>query len=192
MLDITKFLPLNSADQVDKLISHLKKYTPDRLENAEGEILMEIGKVKVQFYFKEQFEKILGLPRPILRVRKFPKVLQEEFSGLENLGSLKGSFKGYTVDEVALQLGRPSAQIIKFLAHQKIKADGATILNEKMANVLKKYAQNIMELNERKEKMSEREAKLMRVGNGILEEKFKPSRGKEGNYAKLIYTRPKS
>jgi len=33
---------------------------------------------------------------------------------------------------------------------------------------------------------------MQRVGEGILREKFKASQGPEGNYAKLIYTRPKS
>ncbi len=192
MLDLNKFLPLNSVDQVDALIDHLKKYQSHQLEIMEDEILMEIRKVKLQFYFKEQLHLTLSGSKPVLRPRKFPKIFVKEFDTLENLKAFKGSFTGYRLDEVAKELDRPVGQLMKFLADRKVRAKADTILTEKSANALKEYARNILELNGRKEKNAEREAKLQRVGNAILEEKFKPSRGKEGNYAKLIYTRPKS
>lgn len=192
MIDLNKFLPLNSVDQVDALIDHLKEYQSHQLEIMEGEILMEIRKVKIQFYFKEKFCLILSDSKPVLRPRKFPKIFVKEFDTMENLKELKGSFAGYRLDEVAKELNRPVGQLIRFLADRKVNVNEETVLTEKAANILKSYAKNILELNGRKEKVAEREAKLQRVGNGILEEKFKPSRGKEGNYAKLIYTRPKS
>jgi len=192
MLDLNKFLPLNSVDQVYALIDHLKEYPSHQLEIMEGEILMDIRKVKMQFYFKEQFSLILSDSKPVLRPRKFPKIFVKEFDTMENLKELKGSFAGYRLDEVAKELNRPIGQLIRFLADRKVNVNEETVLTEKAANILKSYAKNILELNGRKEKIAEREAKLQRVGNGILEEKFKPSRGKEGNYAKLIYTRPKS
>ena len=191
MLDLNNFLPLNSVDQVDALIDHLKEYQSHQLEIMEGEILMEIRKVKMQFYFKEQFSLILSDSKPVLRPRKFPKIFVKEFDTMENLKELKGSFAGYRLDEVAKELNRPVGQLIRFLADRKVNVNEETVLTEKAANILKSYAKNILELNGRKEKITERDAKLQRVGNGILEEKFKPSRGKEGNYAKLIYTRPK-
>jgi len=192
MLDLNKFLPLNSLDRVDVLIIHLEEYPPHQLETMEGEILMEIRKVKIQFYFKEQFSRILAQLKTVMGPKRFPKEFVKEFDALENLIELKGSFTGYRLDEVAKELDRPIGQLIRFLADRKITVKADTILSEKAANILKAYARNILKLNARKEKIAEREAKLQRVGNAILEEKFKPSRGKEGNYAKLIYTRPKS
>jgi hypothetical protein len=192
MLDLNKFLPLNSIDQVDALISHLKEFLPHQLENMEGEILMDIRKVKIQFYFKEQFNLVLDQSKPVLQTKRFPKEFVKEFNTLENLKELKGSFAGFRLDEVAKELDKPVGQLIRFLGDRKITAKPDTILSEKAANILKAYARNILKLNTRKEKIAEREEKLQRVGNAILEEKFKPSHGKEGNYAKLIYTRPKS
>jgi len=192
MLDLNKFLPLNSVDQVDALIDHLKEYQSQQLEIMEGEFLMEIRKVKMQFYFKEQFSLILSDSKPVLRPRKFPKIFVKEFDTMENLKEPKGSFVGYRLDEVAKELNRPVGQLIRFVADRKVNVNDETVLTEKAANILKSYAKNILEFNGRKEKIAEREAKLQRVGNGILEEKFKPSHGKEGNYAKIIYTRPKS
>ncbi|WP_157280282.1 hypothetical protein [Pedobacter borealis] len=137
---------------------------------------MEIRKVKIQFYFKEQLKLILAPSKPILRRKKFPKVFIQEFDTLESLKEVKNSFMGYRLDDVAKELDKPVGQLIRFLADRRVNAKADTILSEKAANILKVYASNILELNGRKEKIAEREAKLQRVGNAILEEKFKPSR----------------
>jgi len=78
------------------------------------------------------------------------------------------------------------------LLKHEIEVTDETIFTSKMYELSKGYLTNAFAMKNRASKLSKNEEESISSGYAKRNYKFAPSFGKEGNYHKLIFIRPKS
>ena len=191
-MDISKYLPINTKDKVDAIIDDLLKYKASI--SIENEILGQINKFKIQLYFKERFDSVKDI------------LIREEVKSLPRIKRYKSREREYTpeyklqkmiselpIAEISKLLDVSVGRIIKIIRQKNSNLpdlDRGSFLSPNTILSCIDFFLSAYNAKQRKEKMAKYERE--KPSPRILEEKFKPSYGKEGNYGKLILYGPKT
>ena len=124
---------------------------------------------------------------PVARYNPNKKEKFSAFTIKENLTF--ESFKDQTLSHIALELSQPVSRLLNLLQKETSTIpDGNTLVSEDYWCLLVDFISNANRLKVRKQLMdSTTRSKL-----SINKKKFKVSKGRPGNYVKLIYNRSRS
>lgn len=182
-----KLLPLNTVEKIDQLIEHLLAFGIRLDAQLETDIIMEIRKVKIQRYFGECFASLADSARAV-----HPEKMNPKFKKAGSFDEARSNLVDKDIREISSLLERPVSHIERVLEKFGVCLGNDGLMNTEQNQKISCYVQQILQLNDRKGRNNAAEQRALKIGSGVLNEKFKPSYGTEGNYAKLIYIRPKS
>lgn len=197
---LEKYLPINTKEKVDLILSDLVKNNTLFLQ--ETDILMNIRKLKIQLYFKEEFSRIKDsihqieklTSNPPSKKKKSKKVPKEK--NQENIHFI-WSISGLNISEIASKLEK-SERLMVSLFKQRIlnkSIDKDTVLT---FDELCECSEFLSNFKEKKDRMKKQEQNLRKEINSspskrkLHMENSQKSYGQEGNYGKLILIRTKS
>jgi len=201
-MNLTPYLPINTTAKVDELIVELESMPWDsRMEKLELEVIMEIRKMKIQLYCKEAFLK-LRLRRQNQKNTATASSSNAQSSTVKELTVGKKAMKresilcqqfiGLTIAEVAYQMDKESAELVRILEGIGVEVTANGLFSPEIHTLSKKYIISHLFARNRAMKLQEIEAQSLASGFVKKAALFKAREGKEGNYRKLIYTHPKS
>ena len=192
-MDLNKYIPINTNEKVDAIIDELLQRKPPI--SIEFDILKRINKFKTQLYFKERFSEIKPLiSKKVVNNQSIIKQLRSneiEYSKTEfKLAALLSNLPIY---EISNLIGIPSNTLIRIIKQRNKDCplfDKQSLLNDKYISSCMEFFLSTYEAKQNKDKLEKLQQEF--PNRRLLEEKFKPSFGKEGNYRKLIYYGPKT
>lgn len=214
-MDVTSFLPINTKEKVDEIINLIQSNQEPK--SIYTDILVYIQKVKIQLYFKEEFDHIKGrLPykketvqisrnsstpynyknkkeaeRTIEIAKKGTIVIKDKIVGVH-------LFRGMTVKQLSDFLDIPTTILLSIIKQKNKSVMDLSenyILTEIILTPCLDFLQNAYNIKIRKDKkqtLLEKEIATAGYYRKKMEDRFKPSLGQEGNYRKLIYIRTKT
>ncbi|ETZ20181.1 hypothetical protein [Pedobacter sp. V48] len=193
-------LPINTTDKIDLLIDRFEHLAnPDQLNKLEIEVMFHIRKLKIQFYFKERFQVFKdSLPVPKVPVATSAKKGSVSTYHSPSEKQLKGAraivreLIGLSFSEIEKFTDLNCSTLERLLLKHEIEVTDETIFTSKMYELSKDYLTNAFAVKNRASKLSKIEEESISSGYTKRNYKFAPSLGKEGNYHKLIFIRPKS
>lgn len=198
-MNVESFCPINTKEKVDAIINLIQE--DQEPKSVYTDVIMYIKKVKIQLYFKEKFESIKRnhpfdkLNKEILASRKkkqFSPNAPEKGKNANKLKTLIQIFKGMKIRELSVFINMPESVLISIIK-QKIKNKDIShkyILEEKDVYQLSPFLENAYSIKirkEKEEKMFNQAVKNAGYYRKLMEERFKPSMGIEGDYHRLIY-----
>lgn len=201
-MNLKSYLPINTPAKVDELIAELESLPWDiRMEKLELEVVMEIRKMKIQLYCKEAFLR-LRLRKQDLKSTatatshnaqaKTVKELTIGKKAMKQQRALCQKFIGLTIAEVAHQMDKDLADLIRVLRNLQFEVTADSLFTREIHDLSKDYIVNYIYARNRAVKLKEIEMQNQASGFVKKSALFKASEGVEGNYHKLIYTHPKS
>jgi hypothetical protein len=201
-MNLKSYLPINTTAKVDELIAELESLPWDiRMEKVELEVVMEIRKMKIQLYCKEAFLR-LRLRKQDMKSSatatshnaqaKTVKELTIGKKAMKRESALCQKFIGLTIAEVAHQIDKDLADLIRVLRNLQIEVTADSLFSREIHSLSKDYIVNYIFARNRAIKLKEIETQNQASGFVKKSALFKASEGTAGNYHKLIYTHPKS
>jgi len=201
MIDLQAYLPINTTEKVDQLITELESADwPADMATLELSIRMEIRKAKIQFYFQEQFvhmrmrhpkNKIAAASSKTIKPNTV-KELVPPTNGTKEEHALCRKFIGSTIIQVAYQMEKEVHSLIRTLNGFGVDLTPESLFTNEIYEKTKAYISNYLYVKNRSANLKSIEEEQLAAGFMKKKEKFKTSYGREGNYSKLIYAQPKS
>lgn len=209
-MDLSPYLPLNSQKAVDSLLQGVREgiITYSSRKNFEVSVMLQIKKVKLQHYFKEN---ITDLPEKVARKKpqkalKTNFIIDGSFAGSKEKKKV-ASGKSKVVGKIKFLLGNDMvlnkriqevaeltdiklAFFLKFLTQRM--PDGEMIKADDLFTDLHWQLSSGFLINSYNLKMRKEQQEVPLPNKKKYSNKFKSSYGKEGNYSKLIYIGTKS
>ncbi|MCR8560299.1 hypothetical protein KXD93_21785 [Mucilaginibacter sp. BJC16-A38] len=201
-MNLRPYLPINTTAKVDELIADLEPLPWDaQMEQLELEVVMEIRKMKIQLYCKEAFLK-LRLYKQNQKSTVTASSSKAKTSTVKELTigrkamkeecALSHQFIGLTIAEVAYQMDKDLAELIRVLGGLGAEVSADSLFSRELQLLSEDYIVNFIFARNRAQKLKEIEMQNQASGFVKKAALFKASEGLEGNYRKLIYTHPKS
>lgn len=210
-MNIQYFEPINSTEKVDEIICALcERNLVINGGDIENIVNQYIRKVKIQFYFKEEFFKrkdeilpVYGNGKSVEHFKRRTNKIdshnlitktQVKETTIASQKKVKHNHKriiGKSVKGVSELIGQSESTIHNLLVKRDDRLkdiDSDTLFDDFMSDLISDFIANALKVKNRRE----RKIKPTSVNSyQKLSEKMKPTFGKEGNYGKLIYIRSK-
>lgn len=198
-MNVESFCPINTKEKVDAIINLIQANQEPK--SVYTDVIMYIKKVKIQLYFKEKFESIkknlpcdkLNKENPISCKKKqvLPNTLKRE-KPTDKPQNIIQVFTGMKIRDLSVFIHMAESVLISIIKQKIIDKNISHeyILREKDVYKLLPFlenAYNIKVRKEKEEKMFNHAVKTAGYYRKLMEEKFKPSMGIEGDYHRLIY-----
>jgi hypothetical protein len=195
-MNLENIKEINNKKSIDQITNDLLNSNPklEYIDIIEVQILMKIRKVKIQFYLKEQFEKLRN--QLIYSKNEFYKnkkkvtysAVEERIKHYLTYEMLKGK-KIETISEIVKQKSNTILSLIHRKDPKMLHVHEKSTINEAIWLILSDFLINSYDLKIRQGLKEESNNKNTFKWN---KKKFSPSSGNPGNYGKLIYIRTKS
>jgi hypothetical protein len=191
---------INSTDAIDKIISAIVSGLIDFNDTNELklEIMFKIRKLNLQIYFDNEFKQNFKL----INSKKISKNISVnkkiDSKNIQKDGFRSIAIKNKSIYEVAKMLNQTTERLISIIIRKNNKylnVNGDTLINEEILECLQDFVKMKFEREKNKKKMKGRREKIEKLesfNSKKMDQKFKPSLGRPGNYAKLIYIRTKT
>lgn len=191
---------INSTDAIDKIISAIVSGLIDFNDTNELklEIMFKIRKLNLQIYFDNEFNQNFKL----INSKKISKNISVnkkiDSKNIQKDGFRSITIKNKSIYEVAKMLNQTTERLISIIIRKNNKylnVNGDTLINEEILECLQDFVKMKFEREKNEKKMKGRREKIEKLesfNSKKKDQKFKPSLGRPGNYAKLIYIRTKT
>jgi hypothetical protein len=191
---------INSTDAIDKIISAIVSGLIDFNDTNELklEIMFKIRKLNLQIYFDNEFNQNFKL----INSKKISKNISVnkkiDSKNIQKDGIRSIAIKNKSIYEVAKMLNQTTERLISIIIRKNNKylnVNGDTLINEEILECLQDFVKMKFEREKNEKKMKGRREKIEKLesfNSKKMDQKFKPSLGRPGNYAKLIYIRTKT
>jgi hypothetical protein len=191
---------INSTDAIGKIISAIVSGLIDFNDTNELklEIMFKIRKLNLQIYFDNEFNQNFKL----INSKKISKNISVnkkiDSKNIQKDGIRSIAIKNKSIYEVAKMLNQTTERLISIIIRKNNKylnVNGDTLINEEILECLQDFVKMKFEREKNEKKMKGRREKIEKLesfNSKKMDQKFKPSLGRPGNYAKLIYIRTKT